>query len=1745
MADYFIPLKTVVPLTEKFTGLPVIGPVIKTLIEHTGFSDYRETWNDTHNVLEGVIAVDGEVVIPLGSWSLVLGKASSITTFDFISASRRRSILEMALEEGVTSLIESPPPADEPDSPTKIFLMLDFLPKESRTVISGVSLHLRLPIEHAQQAELIKNGGGEVTGIRRVTPLKSVDIELPGVIITYDSEAGISIALPDDAVLTAPPMMIGDSDIGVVLKDFKVDFRDDKGIAEVLARPGYDETWKGIYIRELTLYGLNTLLPFLPAQFTGSNWICGSDGWSGALDLINPPPAADDKSFWALTRIGIEFDRGSLVRGTIGVTFRVGSLDTEHLSLGPDGNLEIDFTLRHNRALSGSEAWGFDIAVLTPSKKDKGLLTIDKEMLQLMEMALPILILTALSLNGTPDDSAGLIILLFTILAALQGSNTMVLESITLDALRFRYFTQLVSGTAVRFIDVVLDTQSKLSLNFDIPIVLTAKTAPDHPIGVDLRGLTLRWALHFDALPDAAKISLGGHAFAFIFEPEGGVTFDLSEQSIIEGSIFEFFRFGVGKWEEGLWFDVGARTTQRLSATAGGGGEVRLFYLANGDFDHARLQGISATVFVPEVIYCKADLGWGEQKRVAAKAMFIGNGSAKLTPPAPDDPLGPVRPYLQRSAWLVDAEVVVQTEPVEGVTALLVGIDVSFSPGLPLGSSGISFFGMLGLYAQHYKPNAQGDYMAWFAAESKNEVLGPPPKWIAAKDHWGFGIGAVIGSTPDLGRTWNAKVGILLEFPGPVLMIFGSANILKPKPAVGDGESAAFAAILVLDFHEHTLTLGIIVQYNIPEDGKILTLHVPAEIFVDFDDISGSFHLYLGQHMPLSRRITAKALGLFDISGYLMFDTKAIENLAGHDDIDVPPFAIALGGRAEWIKGLRSGRIKCFFHCGVEFNLAIGLPDPWLFYGMLRLDGGLTVKVFGFGFDFGVWAELNAIAPEPFRIKGSVGISINLPWPLPDIDASIDLTFVDDGGELPPPGTAAGALTILPQVENQPLVIEEGGSASQTVPIDAVMSLAFRFPIRNNAVAGNFNVSSTDLQTSYKTAKDQGYIFDLTDLRLDTSNGGAPSPIPATWRVEPTSAPGGEVSRMVLDLFSFKNSPTSRFLGTSAKYLDGTLPSWEPCKKNTKASTVCYTFEGEKAGPLGTRILKKSGHPNVSVFTLPPPPNAALLLSAFGVVTSTASVVNVDADPEPDGVNVPGTFGDALEVFPISASETLVFAFERAHHIRVIGVRNSRRAATVIARFYDGDKLVETVSGTSGSSVGEELEQIVFICTGWATRVELTESAPQTALIAGVQFVVPAFDIIITRICVTYESEELQAQQNATSNAAWSAFWSELLAQDAAASDALLLDPETTYTLSGRVAWTHLDGSGGDTQFFSYQFTTEAKNRPPRPLRKRDLHLAADQDRWEIETLPDDGTFAMYLLRPIVLRFSDPRVEAVYKKFAQKLVLRIIDDHGEDLFQTLAILKEKAKSLPEYEEQWQAFATGASCTPDGISSLWSSGVATFDTVLQRNREYKASLHAVPLSVTELAGAEWKSFPSVHDFKFRTSRWKNATEHAAAFVGHLRDELVESPDIAALVAAAGGAIATTTDDQILDAALFDQLGLPFRKPAAEPEVVVIWSGSGTSWSAIGLLVDSPEPLVRGAGSSLTVSTADGPVDLLHLNGRTGARSLLLFAAPAAPGTLMIRMADVFEAKDGSLATEFATISVPIPDTPSIFAEEPLP
>ena len=887
-----------------------------------------------------------------------------------------------------------------------------------------------------------------------------------------------------------------------------------------------------------------------------------------------------------------------------------------------------------------------------------------------------------------------------------------------------------------------------------------------------------------------------------------------------------------------------------------------------------------------------------------------------------------------------------------------------------------------------------------------------------------------------------------------------------------------------------------------------------------------------------------------------MFDTESINNLSGITGVNIPGFAIALGSRAEWQIGMKSGKLRCYIYALIDFNLAIGLPDPWLLYGMLRMEGGLVVKVFGFGFEFSIYANLQAVAPEPFHVWGEFGISIDLPWPLPDIDVTVPITIIPESGSLPAPGIAANALSIHPSNTNQPITFKPGEKAPVPVPIDCTMSLAFRFPIQNEVASlGSFNFDSVDGDTKYITAQDpntssepkHGYSFRLSDLTLtNIATGKVLSKIPAFWTPQFASAPGEQKARVQLDLFCFDAIPTSRYLGTSATYIDSVTKDWTFCPpSNPTQMSICYDFSKQPLGTFTELTIMKKGHPNLKAKTKPRPGNSDFLIDTFHMAISQAHVVDIPwiSRPQRRVVAIPLTYGEYAQAYP--SSETLVLEFERAHDITMFCVRQSRHGAAVTARFYDHDRLVNTSEGVAGSVV-DEMEELLFGYPGPATRIELSTTHVVVVPSDSDVSILARPEALLIELCLQYESGAIKNAQNAASSSAWSKLWSDLVALNAGASDALLLDPGCEYQLHGKLHWQHLTEAGGGDQEFTYTFNTEPKNREPSPLRKRNPQVPASDDHSEIDTLPSDVSYPMYTTRPIRLTFSTARVMMVFAKFEQQLALRLLDDHGVDLSNKLNILKMEAAMLPEYKKVWQSKIVSAPCTPSGVKSLWDVGMAVFDTLLDRNREYTASLHAVPLSLTDFTKVEWQSYKILHNFKFRTSRWKNLAEHVAAH--GVREEIVEGiPDFTTLKPVIGTK-PLIQDDQLLDKVLFDSIGLPFRKPAAVPEVVLVWCKAGAaSYAAIGMLLDGPEPLVRGAGSGFSLKLDGSAIDFREISGKSHTRSLLLFTAggtftPLASGVLKLTISDIFSDSTGKPATETATIAVPVSSAPAILAEE---
>jgi hypothetical protein len=249
------------------------------------------------------------------------------------------------------------------------------------------------------------------------------------------------------------------------------------------------------------------------------------------------------------------------------------------------------------------------------------------------------------------------------------------------------------------------------------------------------------------------------------------------------------------------------------------------------------------------------------------------------------------------------------------LTAVYASLEVDFPAPLPLLQSGLGIYGFIGLFGMHYgrtqdPPTSPDDNPAldWLnkAAPTAeiNKITGPPPAnnvlWAPQPDHWAVGLGVVLG-TMDGGTILNLQGVVIVELPGPRIVIFVKAKFLEPKPATNSQVSATITALIEIDPDE--ILIGIIVEYD--ELAPLLKLRVPVGAFFQFSNPQ-NFHIDVGTfHAPA----TAKVLDLFDATAFVEIHGDQI------DDVDplvqqlggpLPGLAIAAGIHAAIVWGDRS-----------------------------------------------------------------------------------------------------------------------------------------------------------------------------------------------------------------------------------------------------------------------------------------------------------------------------------------------------------------------------------------------------------------------------------------------------------------------------------------------------------------------------------------------------------------------------------------------------------------------------------------------------------------------------------------------------------------------------------------------------------------------------------------------------------------------------------------------------------------------
>lgn len=511
-------------------------------------------------------------------------------------------------------------------------------------------------------------------------------------------------------------------------------------------------------------------------------------------------------------------------------------------------------------------------------------------------------------------------------------------------------------------------------------------------------------------------------------------------------------------------------------------------------------------------------------------------------------------------------------------TAVLVSLDVEFPVAIPLGASGLGIYGFLGLFAMHYMrdesglPANEAPALAWLKATGGN--AGNPAFWKGHTGSWALGLGALLG-TMGSSVIFNMKGMLMLELPGPRLLLMMKANLLMEMPGrVGPAEGSLFA-VIDLDMGRGTLVIGISAEYEIK---MLIKIRIPVEAFFNFNDIS-DWHLYLGKFDDM---IHVDILEVFEGTGYLMISGNGI---SGHPVLPaVTGFSVATGLHVAFIWG--SKPLGLYAELAAGFDAIIGF-DPFRFSGILYVRGELHLWIVSISasaslqVDIGEDGDGHDVSRIAGEIKGEVEFLFFT------ISGSVHFELGEDSVHIPDPPSLAKGLKLISR--SPALVVGTGvdrpidsgignGNASSTepdvndmpvVPIDAIpVILMTAAPLHDGVQFKHEDLKGTPFASNspfdgWVGNGDMYYKYTLKSVEL--SGGISAGAAPATWWA-PKS--GSNAFEAQLALLSWIPDATPKAL-TYSKHLEEWVKSYwgTICLPVAPPASVLWTFLQEALGP--------------------------------------------------------------------------------------------------------------------------------------------------------------------------------------------------------------------------------------------------------------------------------------------------------------------------------------------------------------------------------------------------------------------------------------------------------------------------------------------------------------------------------------------------------------------------------------------------
>jgi hypothetical protein len=334
---------------------------------------------------------------------------------------------------------------------------------------------------------------------------------------------------------------------------------------------------------------------------------------------------------------------------------------------------------------------------------------------------------------------------------------------------------------------------------------------------------------------------------------------------------------------------------------------------------------------------------------------------------------------------------VVAQVPIGGSTqtAFFLALDAELPVGIPLFLD-VALYGLEGLFALNLQPDpvSHGNtWWEWYKFPNNGgagiNVNGPTYYTASDANKWlnivpgafALGAGATIG-TQDDGFTVSAAIAFVLMLPGPVISFIGKADILS-KRIGGPSQDANFQAMATYDGNSSTFDLVIEAHYSIP---VVLDIEATAELYVAPPD----WYFALGKP-PHDKRVRARIFDLFESDAYFVISQSGLVT------------GTWTGYKNSWSFGPLSASLDAYLATRAAIQWS-----PLQIAGGIELHGDVQLSAFGIHIGLTADALLEGTAPNPFWVYGSFHVELDLPWPLPNIGATVSLSWGGNNGPPPP-----------------------------------------------------------------------------------------------------------------------------------------------------------------------------------------------------------------------------------------------------------------------------------------------------------------------------------------------------------------------------------------------------------------------------------------------------------------------------------------------------------------------------------------------------------------------------------------------------------------------------------------------------------------------------------------------------------------------------------------------------------------------